>query len=47
MWGHPDFFDNSHKRKMFKLAEIKPSDAFMILVAVMPVFSFLLQKNLI
>jgi Methyltransferase domain len=28
MWGHPDFFDNRHKRKMLKLAEIKPSDVF-------------------
>jgi trans-aconitate methyltransferase len=26
--GYPDFFDNRHKRKMLKLAEIKPSDAF-------------------
>jgi precorrin-6B methylase 2 len=25
-WGHPDFFDNRHKRKMLKLAEIEPSD---------------------
>jgi hypothetical protein len=28
MRGHPDFFDNRHKRKMLKLAEIKPSDVF-------------------
>jgi precorrin-6B methylase 2 len=28
MCGHPDFFDNRHKRKMLKLAEIKPSDVF-------------------
>lgn len=26
--GHPDFFDNRHKRKMLILAEIKPSDVF-------------------
>jgi hypothetical protein len=26
--GHPDFFDNRHKRKMLKLAEIKPLDVF-------------------
>ena len=26
--GYPDFFDNRHKRKMLKLAEIKSSDAF-------------------
>jgi hypothetical protein len=26
--GYPDFFDNRHKRKMLKLAEIKPSDVF-------------------
>jgi SAM-dependent methyltransferase len=27
-WGHPDFFDNRHKRKKLKLAEIEPSDVF-------------------
>jgi hypothetical protein len=27
-WGHTDFFDNRHKRKMLKLAQIKPSDVF-------------------
>lgn len=26
--GHPDFFDNRHKRKMLILADIKPSDVF-------------------
>lgn len=39
--GYPDYFDNRHKRKMLRLAQIIPLTFFMTLVAVMQVFLFL------